>query len=47
MLATAFVRDDLSALLDGDYLTPFGWTGAVRSPQRSRASPENSACHLS
>jgi 3-hydroxyisobutyrate dehydrogenase len=26
---------------------PSGWTGAVRSSQRSRTSPANSACHLS
>jgi 3-hydroxyisobutyrate dehydrogenase-like beta-hydroxyacid dehydrogenase len=44
---TAFARDDLGALIDGDYLTSLGWTGAVRSSQRSRSSPANSACHLS
>jgi 3-hydroxyisobutyrate dehydrogenase len=45
--STAFVRDDLGALLDGDYLTSFGLDRCVRSSQRSQTSPANSACHLS
>jgi hypothetical protein len=45
--STAFVRDDLGALLDGDYLTSFGLDRCCEELTATATSPANSTCHLS